>query len=195
MRPDGSVQAQGRCLTISGTAVQLASCGPAAAQQWQIGSRGELVSMSADRCLGVARATAGAAGQLQACTAAATQRWAAPPGPVVSAITGECADSGAGTTGHLQVWYCGNTAAQAWQISPDGTVRVGGRCLAVSSGAVSWSACSQSAAQQWQLSVAGTLVSSASGKCLADPGDDPVTGTQLRVATCAAHPGEVWHVE
>jgi hypothetical protein len=146
-------------------------------------------------CL-TARAASGSPVTVRSCTGGTTQRWAAPAGPLVSGVTGLCADSGAGTTGHLQAWYCGNTAAQAWQVSPDGTVRVGGKCLAVASGATAGlAACGTSRAQQWQLTEVGTLVNPVSGKCLADPGDSPVTGIRLRVAACGAHPGEVWHVE
>jgi hypothetical protein len=119
----------------------------------------------------------------------------------VSAVTGLCADSGAGTTGHLQVWYCGNTRAQAWTVRSGGSLRVGTLCLAVQGGgtasgtAVGLATCTGTGAQQWQARPGGTLVNPASGKCLADPGGSAVAGTQLVISKCGAVPGELWHAE
>jgi Ricin-type beta-trefoil lectin domain len=118
-----------------------------------------------------------------------------PAGPAVSGVTGLCADSGAGTTGHLQVWYCGATSAQAWVVQPDGTVRDGTRCLTANGAGVTLARCGAASGQQWQVHPDGTVVDPVSGMCLADAGDSPVAGTALGLASCALTKGQLWHIE
>jgi hypothetical protein len=204
--PDGTLRVLGKCLnvagggTASGTLVQLWSCRGTAAQQWRIASYGELVNPASGKCL----TSPGALGtqlDIQSCTAGTGQRWTAPAGPVVSGVTGLCADSGEGTSGHLQVWSCGATAAQAWTVQPDGTIRVGGKCLNVAGGgtasgtSVDLATCGTTAGQQWRTGADATVVNPHSGKCLDDPGDSSTTGTRPVINTCTPATGELWHIE
>ncbi len=185
------MQALGKCLT-GGDTVQVAACSGAAGQQWRIVSSGGLRNAESGKCLDVE----GSVG-VQPCTSGgSSQRWNIPSGPIVSALAGVCADTGAGTTGHLQGSYCAVTPTQAWTVSPDGTVRAGNNCLSASGATdVALAQCGHSAAQLWQVQPDGTIVSQASGKCLADPDDNPVAGTKLVTETCNAVPQQVWHVE
>ena len=131
VEPGGTVQAHGRCLSVASAAgVQASACSGDDAQQWRIASFGELVNPASGRCLDVSGSPTAAVGA-QSCTGGSGQRWSITAGPFVSGVIGDCADSGAGTTNHLQTWYCGATAAQAWSIEANGTVRVGGQCLTV----------------------------------------------------------------
>jgi hypothetical protein len=72
-------------------------------ESWQIAS-GNCLTGSSTGGVGVAP-----------CTGAVSQRWTAPPGPIVSAVTGTCADS----------------AVQQWRVDPDATVvhQASGDCL------------------------------------------------------------------
>ena len=207
--PDGTMHVLGKCLnvagggTASGTRVQLWSCHGTDAQQWRIASYGELVNPASGKCL-TDPGSPGIYGiqlDIQSCTGSPGQRWTAPPGPIVSGVTGLCADSGAGTTGHLQVWSCGAAAAQAWTVQPDGTIQVGGKCLNVAGGGttsgttVDLATCKAATAQQWRTGADGTVVNPHSGKCLDDPGDSSVTGTKPVINSCTSAIGELWHIE
>jgi Ricin-type beta-trefoil lectin domain/Putative Ig domain len=189
VEPDGTVAGADGCLTTGGT---LSPCTATAAQQWRIASFGELVNPASGTCL--TGSPAGGVG-VALCTGTASQRWTAPPGPIVSAVTGMCADTGSATSGHLQVWYCATTDAQAWVVQPDGTVRVGRECLAATGGDARLDRCDGSAAQQWRVRPDGTVVHQASGDCLADPGDNAVVATRLITEPCRSTAGQLWHIE
>jgi hypothetical protein len=187
VRPAGTLSASGRCLAVSGSALAMDSCDPASmAQQWRIGYHGELVSPATGECL-----TGGSA--LDACTASARQRWTLPAGPLVSAETGKCAAADGQTA--VDSWYCGDTAAQAWTVTGQGTLQVGGRCLTLTSGRVGRAACTGTAAQQWRPQADGTLLNPAAGKCLAIPGDNPVAGIALSAGPCSVSTADLWHAE
>jgi hypothetical protein len=114
---------------------------------------------------------------------------------IPSVVTGLCADTGSATSGHLQVWYCATTDAQAWVAQPDGTVRVGRDCLAATGGDARLDRCDGSAAQPWRVGPDGTVVHQASGDCLADPGDNAVVATRLITEPCRSTAGQLWHIE
>ena len=186
---DGTLQALGKCLT-GGDAVQLAACSGDGAQQWRVVSSGGLRNAASGKCLDVE----GSVG-LGPCTGRSSQQWNIPSGPIVSAMTGVCVDSGAATTGHLQGSSCAAASAQAWAVAPDGTVRNGNECLAVSGATdVALARCGRSAAQLWQVQPDGTIVSQA-GTCLTDPGDTVVFATRLLVSRCDGAAQQRWHVE
>lgn len=192
VQPDGSVRSMGKCLTVA-HGVQLASCDKTDAQQWRIASYGMLVNPASDKCL-TAPASTTANGTLLdvgACTGTAGERWSTPPGPLVSGVTGRCADNGTGTSGHTQVWYCAATNSQAWTAEPDGSIQVAGKCLDARDGTAP---CNRGAGQQWRIQPEGTIVNPASGKCLTDPRDNPMVGTQLSISACEMSPGRIWHV-
>jgi Putative Ig domain/Ricin-type beta-trefoil lectin domain/Subtilase family len=187
VRPAGTVSSARGCLAVSGSAVRLAACdAAAAAQQWRVGDRGELVSPATGQCL-----TGGA--QVRACVASAKQRWTLPAGPLVSAETGKCA-AAVGRSG-AESWYCGDTAAQAWTVTDRGTIQVGGRCLTLAAGRLSLAACTAAATQRWRPQADGTLLNPSAGRCLAIPGDSPVAGIRLAARACSPSAADLWHVE
>jgi subtilase family serine protease len=84
----------------------------------------------------------------------------------------------------LGVASCDGTAAQQWQLRPDGTIAGSGQCLAVTGASVALAGCdSGSDAQQWRTGSSGELIAAASGKCL--------TGGQS-VASCTASASQRW---
>ena len=187
VRPAGTLRSGRGCLAVSGSGVRVAGCEAAsAAQQWRIGNRGELVNPATGKCL-----TGGSA--IRACAASARQRWSLPAGPLVSAETGKCAAA----DGHsgVESWYCGDTAPQAWTVTGQDTIQVGGRCLTLVSGHVGLAACTGTAAQQWRAQADGTLVNRSAGQCLAIPGDNPVAGIGLSAGACSVSVADLWHAE
>jgi hypothetical protein len=61
---------------------------------------------------------------------------------------------------------CAGTAAQSWEVMPDGALRSGGKCLAQKRGHAVLAACSSAADQEWHYDVLGKLINSASRQCL-----------------------------
>jgi hypothetical protein len=49
-------------------------------------------------------------------------------------------------------------------------------------------------AQQWVYAAWNKLRNPQSGRCLAVPGSDATSGTQLQIADCDASGGEIWHL-
>ncbi|WP_158839387.1 glycoside hydrolase family 3 C-terminal domain-containing protein [Saccharothrix deserti] len=103
-------------------------------------------------------------------------------GQVVNA--GSCldvadADDAAGTP--VQLWSCNGTAAQRWTVTPEGTVRALGRCLAPSGDAVVLADC---AGQRWTVADGGPLRSG--DRCLDS------SGGALRLAPCAGGAAQTW---
>lgn len=212
---DDTLRIHGKCLdvyhagTAAGTPVDLYTCNGGRAQQWLVGTRGQLLNPASGQCLADpgGSTTNGTRLQIRSCTRWASRKWTLPAGPVLSQLPGKCLDdSGNRTTSGnpVDLWSCDGTAAQNWRAEPDGTVRVHGKCLDVyhagqaSGTPVDLYACNGTGAQQWHLipyRSGVSLVNPASGLCLADPADSTVNGTQLEVVTCAASdPGMAWRV-
>lgn len=209
---DDTVRIHGKCLAAHGAAsgmrAELRSCSGSAAQQWQAGTRGLLVSPASGRCLADPGGSTknGTRLRLRACTGTAGQQWTLPAGPVTSQIPRRCLDdrgNAAASGTPVTLSACNGHAAQAWQARPDGTLRIHSRCLAVARPAavsgtpVDLRACSGDRAR-WRM-IAGrggvSLANPASGLCLADPGDATARGTRAQVVTCsAADPGMTWRV-
>jgi hypothetical protein len=146
-----------------------------------------LLNPASGNCLDAA----GALG-LRQCTGSATQRWVAPPGPIVSGVSGMCADTGTASTGNASIWFCG---ARDWVAQADGTLRAGRSCLDASHPTVTLTDCTGAPAEQWRIHPNGTLTTATSGQCLTDPGASHIAGTRLTVEACATTPGQLWHVE
>jgi len=124
-------------------------------------------------------------------------------GTVVSGINGGvCMDlANASTTPgtHVQTFSCnGVRAAQSWQFTSNGTVRIGGGCLDITGAnnhndntPIEWWFCNGGANQVWQAQN-GELVNPASGKCLTDPNSNTANGTQLVLFTCGGGANQRW---
>ncbi|WP_449479987.1 lectin [Streptomyces avidinii] len=119
----------------------------------------------------------------------------------VKGVNGKCLDiDGAGTADgtRAQVWTCNGSAAQAWRVPADGTLRALGKCLDVSGGATAdgtkvqlWT-CNGTQAQQWARQPDGTVRNPRSGKCLDASGGTWNDGTPVHLWTCHTGPNQQW---
>ncbi|MEV6944358.1 lectin [Streptomyces sp. NPDC051172] len=128
---------------------------------------------------------------------------AQPSGPITETATGKCVDdAGSGTSNGtaIQIYTCNGTAAQTWQVVPDGTLQVLNDCMDVTGGAtasgtkVQLHTCNGTQAEQWQKDASGEIVNPASGLCLTDAGNGATDKTQLTIAACADSAGQRWKV-
>jgi len=82
----------------------------------------------------------------------------------------------------VQTYGCMDVSAQEFTLATDGTLRVSGKCAqATGDASVRVAGCDDAAAGQWRGGPAGTLVNSATGRCLTDPGQ---AGATVRVTAC-----------
>jgi len=114
-------------------------------------------------------------------------------GRVRLAIADKCLAVPAGIT--TRIWTCGTSAGQQWQVAQNGTIRVGGHCLAElssTSTAPVLRACTNRFGQIWRLTRAGGIASAQSGLCLTDPGASSKDGTAVSLAFCAGTQRQAW---
>jgi GH25 family lysozyme M1 (1,4-beta-N-acetylmuramidase) len=208
---DGTLRVLGACMDVSGggtgngTAVDLAGCDGSAAQQWRIGSWGELVNPQSGRCLddpGWATAN-GTKLDIWDCVGSANERWAAPAGPMVSQIAPLCIDDNAWSTANgnpIDVWGCNGGGNEAVTVATNGELQMLGKCLDIYQAGTGngtpidlYSCNVQAPNQQWRPQADGTMLNPASGRCLADPSDNPANGTRLVIYDCGTSAGENWH--
>jgi hypothetical protein len=137
------------------------------------------------------------------CRAARQEEWTLPPSPIMSGMTGKCADDLAGAAaggGRAGISSCDGAGDQRFTLGLDSTIRIGGKCLNVTGSSASdgtpvqLSNCDGAASEVFRVSAFGMLHNPASGKCLADPGDSAADGTQLVIEDCYGLPGEIWAV-
>jgi hypothetical protein len=122
---------------------------------------------------------------------------APPPGSArtgkVTAASGRCLAMGGllGLDGSpVMVATCANLSAQTFTLATDGTLRVSGRCAAVTGDAtVHVATCGDAAAAQWRAGPANSLVNPSSGQCLTDPGQ---AGATTRVSSCTGGASQSW---
>jgi GH25 family lysozyme M1 (1,4-beta-N-acetylmuramidase) len=203
---DGTIRVLGKCLDVvgegkaNGTKLQIWSCNSAdGGQLWQAGTDGQLVNPQSGKCLDVpvAKAANGTQPVLWTCanvTSQPSEHWLRPAANVYSG-TGRCM-AASGTS--AVVGACANTAAQHWTAQPDGTIRVGGKCL-TEAGTTARSvlvigSCSGSAATKWTLQPVGpiaTELAGAAGLCASVP----PSGATLVLGACTPAPATTWHVE
>ncbi len=114
-----------------------------------------------------------------------------PSGPLRRGGGTLCLDRMASGVG---AWSCNGTAAEQWAIAPDGSVRGGGLCLAVTTraaaGPLALRGCRGSAYQQWQPGTGGLLANVLSGSCLTVTGQK--NGSPATVAPCAGGASQSW---
>jgi GH25 family lysozyme M1 (1,4-beta-N-acetylmuramidase) len=206
MVKDDTIRIHGKCLRVksaaSGTPADLSTCNGSTAQRWQLQTGGELVNPRSGLCLTDpgSSTTNGKQLKISPCQGNRSQKWLLPAGPIVSGIPGTCLDdSGNGTANGTKIVIsaCTNAAAQKWVAEPDGTVRIHGKCLDVSSATAILLTCNGSAAQRWLINPdgPGTMLESPGSGCLADPGDSSANGAQAAIAGCStADPGQAWRV-
>ncbi|HEX9623861.1 MAG TPA: ricin-type beta-trefoil lectin domain protein, partial [Streptosporangiaceae bacterium] len=148
---------------------------------------------------------AGAAASLAACDGGARQLWRVPTGPLYSALPGFCASSWVPAkvaAGPVRLRECRGGRATSWSVEPDGTLRSGGRCLALTFPAVAGAAvvvakCDDRPAERWQVfggPLAVEILSPQTGLCLAVPGDQ-VLAPSLALGYCTTtDPGATWRL-
>jgi GH25 family lysozyme M1 (1,4-beta-N-acetylmuramidase) len=114
--------------------------------------------------------------------------------------TGKCLNDPSSNTANgtlMTLWSCDGKSNQAWTVVQDGTIRVLGKCLAVSgTRVVLWKCSSGYRNQEWQASTDGELVNALSGKCLYFAAANAPNGGQPTMAACAnvtTQSGEHWN--
>jgi GH25 family lysozyme M1 (1,4-beta-N-acetylmuramidase) len=206
---DGTLRTGGKCLetvgnsTASGARLELEPCNSDdGSQVWEAATDGQLVNPQSARCLDVPAASAanGTRPVIEPCansTSQANEHWLRPAAAIVSGQPTQCIAT-SGTAVVLAT--CANVAPQHWQPQPDGTIRLGGKCMleggATVRSTLSIGSCSGAAATKWKLVSAGPiateLVNTASGLCASVP----PTGTRpLVIAACANAAATTSHVE
>jgi len=218
---DGTIRAQGKCLTVFGnTTVELYACAASgsAQQQWRAGTDGELVNAYYGTCLYFPNANAanGSKPTLSTCqnsTSQTGEHWSRTAANIVSPAPGKCmAASGTAAGSAVVLAGCSTVAAERWVMSSDGTIRLGAYCL-TESGTTAGSAltigtCSGAATTTWNV-VSGTgsqepaspiateiasANSASSGMCVSTP----ASGSKLSIQACSpttATPANTWHLE
>jgi len=218
---DGTIRAQGKCLTVfRNTTVELYACAASgsAQQQWRAGTDGELVNAYYGTCLYFPNANAanGSKPTLSTCqnsTSQTGEHWSRTAANIVSPAPGKCmAASGTAAGSAVVLAGCATVAAERWVMSSDGTIRLGAYCL-TESGTTAGSAltigtCSGAATTTWN-GVSGTgsqepaspiateiasANSASSGMCVTTP----ASGSTLSLQACSpttATPANTWHIE
>ncbi|MFF3944711.1 ricin-type beta-trefoil lectin domain protein [Streptomyces sp. NPDC001902] len=165
----------------------------------EAGSRGGPTSTATPSATG-GKATAGATG------GGAAQHPAAGPSPsaagsgtaIRSHDSGRCIDGSPPWGSPLQIWDCTGSAAQSWQIKPDGSIRSRGKCMDVAGGsrddgaAVQLVDCNGTGAQQFRLNAAHDLVNVQADKCVEAEDSPGVNGTRLRLWSCTGADDQKW---
>jgi beta-glucosidase len=202
---DGTLRTGGKCLetagnsTASGAKLELEPCNSDdGSQLWEAATDGQLVNPQSAKCLDVPAASAanGTRPVIEPCANSTSEHWLRPAAAIASGQPGQCiATSGSAVV----LATCANVAAQHWQPQPDGTIRLGGKCMleggATVRSTLSIGSCPGAASTKWKLVSAGPiateLVNTASGLCASVP----PSGHQLVIAACANAAGTTWHLE
>lgn len=112
--------------------------------------------------------------------------------------SGRCIDGSTPWGSPLQIWDCTGSAAQSWQINPDGSVRALGRCMDVAGGSrddgavVQLVDCNGTGAQQFRLNAAHDLVNLQADKCVEAEDSPGGNGTSLRLWSCSGADNQKW---
>jgi hypothetical protein len=117
-------------------------------------------------------------------------------------VAAMCVD-GAGNSSNagnpVQLSTCANSNEQNWTIEPDGTIQLNGLCLDTAGGGTAAgtlvvldTCASATSSQQWTQGAGNTVVNTASGRCLDDPGASTTNGTQLQIWDCNGSIQQVW---
>lgn len=90
----------------------------------------------------------------------------------------------------IEVSACDGRSSQWWFVRANGTIQTGSRCLVPASDSSAngvpavLAACGTGAIDTWQPGSLGTLMNSATGTCLGDPGSSSASGTPLTLSAC-----------
>ncbi|MGW5281013.1 ricin-type beta-trefoil lectin domain protein [Streptomyces collinus] len=124
-------------------------------------------------------------------------------GVPIRGLAGKCADVAGADPANgtpVQLYDCNGTAAQAWTVGADGTVRALGKCLDVTGNGTAdgstvqlWD-CTGGPNQKWAVSAAHDIVNPQANKCLDVTGNDPANGTRLQIWSCSGGANQKWTV-
>lgn len=111
----------------------------------------------------------------------------------ITAASGRCLALGSlfGSNGSpVQVNGCMSVTYQSFTLATDGTLRVAGKCAqSTGDGTVRVTGCGDGASSQWRAGDDGTLINSAGGGCLTDPGR---AGAATTVSACSGESSQSW---
>lgn len=111
----------------------------------------------------------------------------------ITAASGRCLARGGlfgGDGSPVQVTGCMNVPVQTFTLAADGTLRVSDKCAqAGDDGSVRVGGCGDGDSGQWRAGPDGTLVNSAGGGCLTDPGR---LGGTVTVSGCSGSQTQSW---
>ncbi len=197
---NGELSQRGTCLAAGHVGlVQLRPCHGTIFQIWQESTGGALVNLATGDCLAAEAERHRPAAGVRGCDGSRPQRWVLPPAPITSDLPGWCASALDG----VSLRRCRGPLAGTWTAEPDGTLRAGGRCLAISFPAVvgapvRMQRCTGATAQRWQFfnELRGAwIMNPKAGLCLADPGDQRTAPVPLTLGAClASDPGVSWRL-
>ncbi len=123
-------------------------------------------------------------------------------GPIISYVSNKCIDVTDGafsSNPQVQVWQCTVGPNQNWTFYSDGTVRAGGRCLAVAGGSsangakIVLNSCTGSTAQQFTLNSSLDLVNKHADKCVDVTDQNTADGAKLQLWSCGGTSNQKWH--
>lgn len=124
-------------------------------------------------------------------------------GVPIRGLAGKCVDVAGANSANgtpVQLYDCNGTAAQAWTVGSDGTIRALGKCLDVTGNGTAdgstvqlWD-CSGGPNQKWAVSAAHDIVNPQANKCLDVTGNSSANGTRLQIWTCTGGGNQKWTV-
>ncbi len=86
---------------------------------------------------------------------------------------------------------CAGTSSETWTMTPSGTLKSGGKCLAAADGKTAMQTCSASRTQHWKYTLLGNVVN-ADGSCLTASGPDDQSAP-LSLSACGHNqPDQIW---
>ncbi|MFE1878211.1 ricin-type beta-trefoil lectin domain protein [Streptomyces diastatochromogenes] len=124
-------------------------------------------------------------------------------GVPIRGLAGKCVDVAGANSANgtpVQLYDCNGTAAQAWTVGSDGTIRALGKCLDVTGNGTAdgstvqlWD-CTGGPNQKWAVSAAHDIVNPQANKCLDVTGNSSANGTRLQIWTCSGGGNQKWTV-
>ena len=124
-------------------------------------------------------------------------------GVPIRGLAGKCVDVAGANSANgtpVQLYDCNGTAAQAWTVGSDGTIRALGKCLDVTGNGTAdgstvqlWD-CTGGPNQKWAVPAAHDIVNPQANKCLDVTGNNSANGTRLQIWTCTGGANQKWTV-
>jgi len=193
------LQVQGWCVGVPSSAVALEPCTTSTREVWTRLSNGEYVSAGTGTCLTDPNnsTTNGVQLTVATCANTANQHWNLPV-TLAGAIRGygsKCVDDAGGKTtagNKIDISTCTGGTSQRIALIANNRLQVLGNCINVTSSKVVLDPCTSATSEFWRMLPNQQWINSATQKCLTDPNNSTVNGTQLIVAACANTANQHW---